>query len=158
MERETAFQSGLWVRAAHGLAGMAFVLACLLQVIVVALRIAGTGLLWGQELVAALCAAAILIGSASTLAHNRLVRIDVWSTGRSENVRRILERAGIVFFLVPFALCLIWFGWAYAAESWAIGEGSAEISGLPGRYAIKFLIPLFAVGFLIVGLSRWRRP
>ncbi|EFL88765.1 TRAP transporter small permease subunit [Ahrensia sp. R2A130] len=157
MEREPAFQPGIWVKALHGVAALALLAACLLQVSVVGLRAAGIGLLWGQELVAALCAVAILTGSASTLAQNRLVRIDVWSAGRSEKLWRVLEKVGTVLFLLPFSLCLIWFGWTYATESWLIGEGSAEISGLPGRYAIKFLIPLFAVSLLLAGLAKWRR-
>ncbi|MEN0039953.1 MAG: TRAP transporter small permease subunit [Pseudomonadota bacterium] len=141
----------------HGVAASALVAACLLQVVIVALRAAGTGLLWGQELVVTLGAIAVLIGSAPSFAHDRLVRIDVISENRSRDTKRWVERFGTFLLLVPFTVCLVWFGWSYGLESWRIGEGSAEISGLPGRFVLKSLIPIFALALLMAGFLRWRQ-
>ena len=157
MERETAFHSGLVIKALHVVAASAIIASCLLQVAVVALRAAGIGLLWGQELVVALGAVAILTGSASAFAHDRLVRIDVLSASRSLGTKRWIDCAGSQLFMLPFALCLVWFGWDYAMDSWRISEGSAEVSGLPGRFTLKFLIPLFAIGLLLAAFMRWQK-
>ncbi|MEM1316879.1 MAG: TRAP transporter small permease subunit [Pseudomonadota bacterium] len=157
MKREAAFQPGAVMKLLHAVAALALVAACLLQVVIVALRAVGTGLLWGQELVVTLGAIAVQTGSAPSFAHDRLVRIDVISANRSRDMKRWVERFGTFLLLVPFAVCLVWFGWSYALESWRIGEGSAEISGLPGRFVLKSLIPIFALALLMAGVLRWQQ-
>jgi TRAP-type mannitol/chloroaromatic compound transport system permease small subunit len=53
-----------------------------------------------------------------------------------------------------FMLVLIWLSVPYAARSWAILEHSQEASGLPIVFALKTLIPLFAVLMALQGLAQ----
>ena len=44
---------------------------------------------------------------------------------------------------------MIWLSIGYVAQSWAIGEGSANPGGIPARYLLKSLIPIgFALMFV----------
>ena len=56
----------------------------------------------------------------------------------------MIDLAGALLLLLPFAAVLLWLSVPYAARSWAILERSQETSGLPLVFALKTLIPLFA--------------
>jgi TRAP-type mannitol/chloroaromatic compound transport system permease small subunit len=49
---------------------------------------------------------------------------------------------------------LVWLGVPYAARSWAILERSQEASGLPLVFALKTLIPLFALLMALQGVAQ----
>jgi TRAP-type mannitol/chloroaromatic compound transport system permease small subunit len=59
-----------------------------------------------------------------------------------------------LLFLLVFMLVLIWLSVPYAARSWVILEHSQEASGLPIVFALKTLIPLFAVLMALQGLAQ----
>ena len=66
------------------------------------------------------------------------------------------------FLLVPMMLAIGWASLPYVGQSWAILEGSAEVSGLPAIFLLKTLLPVFAVLMLVAGCVRLvrlnRRP
>ena len=65
--------------------------------------------------------------------------------------RALVDLAGALLLLLPFALVLLWLSVPYVARSWAILERSRESSGLPLVFLLKTLIPLFAVLMALQG-------
>ena len=72
----------------------------------------------------------------------------------SPRTKAMVDLAGALLLLLPFALVLVWLGVPYAARSWAILERSQETSGLPLVFVLKTLIPLFAVLMALQGLAQ----
>jgi TRAP-type mannitol/chloroaromatic compound transport system permease small subunit len=56
--------------------------------------------------------------------------------------------------LLPFTIALIALSLPYVARSWAILERSRETSGLPLVFALKTLIPAFALLLGLQGVSQ----
>ncbi len=110
--------------------------------------------LWLQELSIYLHAAIFMCGGAATLLHNRHVRIDLLSALLGPVANRRIELLGIWMFLIPTMLVILWYCAPYVAQSWSVLEGSTELSGLPGLFLLKSLIPVFAVLMLLAGLVR----
>lgn len=77
------------------------------------------------------------------------VRIDVIRDRLSGRARAKLEIVGIIVFLVPFALLILWFGTAFAYQAFVQIEGSTSAQGIPHRWIIKSLIPLSMVLLLV---------
>ena len=68
--------------------------------------------------------------------------------------RALINLAGVLVFLLPFAVALAVLATPYAARSWAILERSAQPSGLPFVFLSKTLIPVFAVLIGLQGIAQ----
>lgn len=112
--------------------------------------------LWLQELAVYLHAAIFMLGAATALRHNRHIRIDIVSQRLDAATNRKIELLGTWILLVPTMLVILWLSFDYVWQSWSILEGSAELSGLPGVFLLKSLIPLFAILMLLAGFARLR--
>jgi TRAP-type mannitol/chloroaromatic compound transport system permease small subunit len=112
---------------------------------------------WLQELVLASNAVLFLLGAAYTLRHDEHVRVDLLSRRCEPRTQGLLELIGVLLFLLPFQLFLLWVSVPYAWRSWLMGEGSSQQSGLPAVYLVKALIPLAALLLLLAGLARGLR-
>jgi TRAP-type mannitol/chloroaromatic compound transport system permease small subunit len=118
---------------------------------VVVLRYAfGIGSIRLQESVLYAHAALFMLAAAWTLQRGGHVRVDIFYAQASPRTRALVDLAGALIFLLPFAVVLGLLSIPYAARSWAILERSREASGLPFVYLLKTLIPLFA---LLLGLQ-----
>src|ERR1700689_1005726 len=118
---------------------------------VVVMRYAfGIGSIRLQESVLYAHAALFMLAAAWTLQIDGHVRVDVFYAQARPRVKALIDLAGAVVFLLPFAVVLGWLSTAYVSRSWSILEGSREVSGLPFVYLLKTLIPLFA---LLIGLQ-----
>ena len=73
---------------------------------------------------------------------------------RPPHRRALIDLAGSIVLLLPFALVLLWLSAPYAARSWAILERSQESSGLPLVFLLKTLIPVFAALMALQGVSQ----
>lgn len=93
-----------------------------------------------------LFAAIFLSAGAYTLKTDRHVRVDVLYARLSSRGRAFIDIAGIVLFLIPFAIAALVFSWPSVVESWRIRETSPDPGGLP-RYPLKALLIL---GFLLL--------
>ncbi len=130
---------------------LALVLA---QFTVVLLRyVFGTTVIVLQEGVIYLHAALLVFAAGYTLLHDGHVRVDVFYGQASARTQALVNLLGVVFLLVPTCMFIIWFSWGYVGRSWSILEGPLLPGGIRGVFLIKSLIPLFAVLFLIQGLS-----
>ena len=122
--------------------------------LVLARYVFGLGSIWLTETVIYGHATLFLLASAWTLRAGGHVRVDVFYADASPRTRAIVDLAGALLLLLPFALVLLWLSAPYAARSWAVLERSQETSGLPLVFALKTLIPLFAVMMALQGVAQ----
>jgi len=122
--------------------------------LVVARYALGLGSIWLTETVVYANATLFMLAAAWTLRASGHVRVDVFYAEASPRSRAIVDLAGALLLLLPFALVLIWLGVPYAARSWAILERSQEASGLPLVFLLKTLIPLFAALMALQGIAQ----
>ncbi len=127
----------------------------LVQVVVVLMRYAlGLGSIWLQESIIYGHAALFMLAAAWTLRVDRHVRVDIFYAEASPRRKAFVNTFGALVFLFPFCLALLWLSLPYVARSYAILERSREASGLPLVFALKSLIPLFAVLLALQGLAQ----
>ena len=79
--------------------------------------------------------------------------MDVFSRNWPQSRRLWAERLGILLLLIPFALFLLWSGWSYVGNSWAIAEGSPDAGGLPFVYLLKTLLLLLPLLLLLQAVA-----
>ena len=122
--------------------------------LVVARYLFGLGSIWLTETVIYAHATLFMLAAAWTLHAGGHVRVDVFYAEASPRAKAVIDLAGSVLLLLPFALVLIWLGVPYAARSWAVLERSQELSGLPLVFVLKTLIPLFAALMALQGVAQ----
>ncbi len=108
------------------------------------------GLITFQEAVIYCHATLFMLGAAYVLQLNEHVRVDVIYANLSAAMRRRIDIVGLVFFVLPVAAVIGWFGFPYVARSWATLEGSRQAGGIPAIFILKSTIVVFAVS---VGLQ-----
>jgi len=135
-------------------AWLALAIVLLQFTLVVARYLFGLGSIWLTETVIYAHATLFTLAAAWTLRAGGHVRVDVFYAEASPRSKAIIDLAGSLLLLLPFAAVLIWLSVPYAARSWAILERSQETSGLPLVYALKTLIPLFAVMMALQGIAQ----
>jgi len=106
-----------------------------------------------QELEWHLFASMFLLGIAWTLKEEGHVRVDIIYEKLSETKQAWVNSLGCIFFLLPFCLLIIWYGYAFALESYSLNEVSGDPGGLSHRWLIKSMIPLSAIALLLSGLG-----
>jgi TRAP-type mannitol/chloroaromatic compound transport system permease small subunit len=122
--------------------------------LVVARYLLGVGSIWVTEAVLYCHAGLFMLACAWTLRAGGHVRVDIFYAEASARTKAIVDLAGSVLLLLPFALTLLWLSLPYAARSWAILERSQEASGLPLVFMLKSLIPLFAILMGLQGMAQ----
>jgi len=135
-------------------AWLALAIVLLQFTLVVARYLFGLGSIWLTETVIYAHATLFTLAAAWTLRAGGHVRVDVFYAEASPRTKAIIDLAGSLLLLLPFAAVLIWLSVPYAARSWAVLERSQESSGLPLVYALKTLIPLFAVMMALQGIAQ----
>jgi TRAP-type mannitol/chloroaromatic compound transport system permease small subunit len=125
------------------------------QFAVVVMRYAfDMGSIWVQESIMYGHAALFMLAAAWTLQVGGHVRVDIFYADASPRTKALVDLIGALVFLLPFAIVLVLLSVPYAARSWAILERSRESSGLPLVYALKTLIPVFAVLLALQGIAQ----
>ena len=108
-----------------------------------------------QESVTYMHGLVFMLGIAFTLKEQGHVRVDVLHEKMSERTRTITELLGIVLFLIPVSVFLLWNSIHYVSFAWSLKESSAQPGGLPGIYLLKTLIPILAILLLLQGVSQF---
>lgn len=106
------------------------------------------GWIWAQELEWHLLVPIVLFGMSYALRHGEHVRVDILFANFSSKTKTSIDllSAGLS---MAFALIVIWLSLRYVAQSWSIGEGTANPGGIDYRYVIKAFIPAgFALLFM----------
>lgn len=86
-----------------------------------------------------------LLGAAYTLKHQGHVRVDIFYRFFPNKAQAIINLLGTIFFLLPIASILLWYGSQFAYQSWSLPtgpEGSPEPGGLPLLFLLKTSIPV----------------
>jgi TRAP-type mannitol/chloroaromatic compound transport system permease small subunit len=96
-----------------------------------------------------LFAAIFLLCSGYTLLHNEHIRIDVVSSRLSRRAQIWIDIFGLLFFLLPMTLFIMWLSWPIFMNAWTSGEVSGNAGGLV-RWPARLLIP---VGFFLLSLQ-----
>jgi TRAP-type mannitol/chloroaromatic compound transport system permease small subunit len=96
-----------------------------------------------------LFAAIFLLCAGYTLLHNEHIRIDVLSSRLSRRAQIWIDVFGMVFFLLPMTLFIMWLSWPIFMNAWTSGEISGNAGGLI-RWPARLLIP---VGFFLLSLQ-----
>lgn len=122
--------------------------------LVVARYLFGIGSIWLTEAVIYGHATLLMLAAAWTLQAGGHVRVDIFYADASPRTRAKVDLAGAALLLLPFALTLFWLSLPYVERSWAVMERSQEASGLPFVYALKTLIPAFAVLMALQGVAQ----
>jgi TRAP-type mannitol/chloroaromatic compound transport system permease small subunit len=104
-----------------------------------------------------LYAVGFMLGLAFTEIRERHVRIDVMAEHWPMRLRLLIEGAGILLLLLPFAGFMVYFAVPFVMTSYQLNEVSAAPDGLPFRWVLKsFIVTAFGLVFL-AGLSRLSR-
>jgi TRAP-type mannitol/chloroaromatic compound transport system permease small subunit len=99
-----------------------------------------------------LFAGVFLLGSGFAFMRNVHVRIDFISSKLSKRTNTIIDILGIVLFIVPLCLMMVWLSWPLFSNALATGEMSQNAGGLI-RWPAYLLMPLGFGLLLIQSLS-----
>ena len=81
------------------------------------------------------------------------VRIEIVREKYSVKVKAILETLGIIIFLIPYTILVIYFGVDFVQRSFSMNEVSSALTGLSHRWIIKSFIPIGMLLLLLAGFS-----
>ena len=81
------------------------------------------------------------------------VRIEIVREKYSVKVKAVLETLGIMIFLIPYTLLVIYFGIDFVQRSFSMNEVSSALTGLSHRWIIKSFIPIGMVLLFLAGFS-----
>jgi len=107
---------------------------------------------WSFDLMIMMYGAAFMMAGAYTLAKNGHVRGDVLYGFFPPRLQAGLDLALYVLFFIPGIIALIWAGYDYAAESFAIREHSTLTANGPPLYPFKMVIPIAGVLLILQGV------
>jgi TRAP-type mannitol/chloroaromatic compound transport system permease small subunit len=99
-----------------------------------------------------LFAAVFMLGAGYAFLHNVHVRIDFLSTRLTTRARNWIDIVGIVAFLVPLCVLMIWLSWPLFTNAWVSGEMSQNAGGLI-RWPVYLLMPAGMALLLAQALS-----
>lgn len=98
-----------------------------------------------QEMEWHLHAMIFLLAYALAYLNGTHVRVDIWRERQNERTRGWLELLALLIFALPYCGVLVYQSWFFVVKSYMQGEGSAALTGIPHRWAIK--------SFLLVGTA-----
>jgi len=96
-----------------------------------------------------LFAVTVMFGAGWVLKLNEHVRVDVIYGSRAPRTKALIDLAGLIIFLMPMCLLMVWMSWPWALDSWVTQEVSSNAGGLI-RWPVKLMIPL---GFAFLALQ-----
>jgi TRAP-type mannitol/chloroaromatic compound transport system permease small subunit len=106
-----------------------------------------------QEIIMYLHALIFMFGISYALKENSHVKIDVLYNTLNKKAQRVISIAGLVSFILPTALFIIYISINMFIQSWVILEGSSEAGGLNLVFILKSLIPISGVLIFLQGIS-----
>ncbi len=108
---------------------------------------------FNQELEWHLFSFIFLIGAGYTLLHDGHVRVDIFYQRLDFKNRAWINLLGVIFFLIPGCLLIIYTSWHFVLRAWQLSEGSPDPGGIPLRFIVKSLIPIGFSLLLLQGIS-----
>ncbi len=143
-----------WINDRFGtLAAWAVTLACVISagnaLIRYGLDISSNGWLEVQWYLFAAC---VMLGASQVLRLNEHVRVDIFYGMLSSRGRVWLDLLGIVLFLLPTMLVMLYYAWPYFLNTWTSGEMSSNAGGLI-RWPAVLMLPLGFAMVLLQGVA-----
>jgi TRAP-type mannitol/chloroaromatic compound transport system permease small subunit len=130
---------------------LAIVVVCF--TVVVQRYVFHVSVLWLQDLYVWLNGAMFTAIAGYALLRDDHVRVDIYYRASSRRWQATADLIGVLIFLLPFMAIVFIYGWPYVTRSWRIGEGSANIGGMPGLFVLKTFIFDFATLVTLQGLA-----
>ena len=112
---------------------------------------------WAFDAMIMMYGTLFMMAGAYTLSKNGHVRGDVLYGFFPPRLQAGLDLALYILFFVPGVIALIWAGYRYAGESWAINEHSNITAEGPQIYPFKTEIPVADAGLLLQALAEIAR-
>lgn len=106
---------------------------------------------WTFDLMIMMYGTLIMMAGAYTLAKNAHVRGDVLYGFFPPRLQAGLDLLLYFVFFIPGVVALVWAGYTFAAESWAINEHSTLTASGPPVYHFKSVIPIAGALLLMQG-------
>jgi len=97
--------------------------------------------------------AMFLLTAGYTLLKNEHVRVDILSSQLSKRTQIYIEIFGVLFFLLPMAILIMYLSWPMFMDSYISNEQSSNSGGLT-RWPVKLLIPIGFGLLVLAGISR----
>ncbi len=107
---------------------------------------------WAFDAMIQMYGTLFMMAGAYTLAKNSHVRGDVIYGFFTPRAQATLDLTLYIVFFIPGVVALVWAGYTYAAESWAIKESSNITAEGPPYYPFKTIIPVAGALILIQGI------
>ena len=107
---------------------------------------------WAFDVMIMMYGTLFMMAGAYTLSKNGHVRGDVLYGFFPPRLQAGLDLVLYIVFFVPGVVALVWAGYRYAGESWAINEHSNITADGPPIYPFKTVIPVAGAVLLLQGL------
>jgi TRAP-type mannitol/chloroaromatic compound transport system permease small subunit len=107
---------------------------------------------WAFDVMIMFYGALFMMAGAYTLAKNGHVRGDVLYGFFPPRVQATIDLLLYLVFFIPGIVALVWAGYGFAADSWAINEHSSISADGPPLYPFKTIIPLAGIMLLLQGI------
>jgi TRAP-type mannitol/chloroaromatic compound transport system permease small subunit len=107
---------------------------------------------WAFDVMIMMYGTLFMMAGAYTLSKNGHVRGDVLYGFFPPRLQAALDLALYILFFIPGVIALVWAGYRYAGESWAINEHSNITADGPPIYPFKTVIPVAGAFLLLQGL------
>lgn len=107
---------------------------------------------WAFDAMIMLYGTLFMMAGAYTLSKNGHVRGDVLYGFFPPRLQAGLDLLLYIVFFIPGVVALVWAGYTYAAESWAINEHSNITADGPPIYPFKTVIPIAGALLLLQGV------
>ena len=141
----------LWIGR---LVGWLAVIMVMVQFVVVLLRyIFGYSSIFAQESIVYMHALLFMLGAGYTYIYDGHVRVDIFYQAMSPKAQAKVNIFGVLCLLFPFLLCVMITTIPYAAQSWAVFEGSRETSGIQAVFLLKSSLYAFCAVLALQGLA-----
>lgn len=150
-EAAIAFVDALSTRIGRAAAWLIVVLTGVIVWEVFSRYVLGSPRDWVFDASYMLYGALFMLTGAYALAQDAHVRGDFMYGAFSPRLQAGIDLALYLLFFVPGVLALVWAGYGFAADSWAIREGSPLTPDGPPQYPFKTVIPLAGAFLLLQG-------
>ncbi len=107
---------------------------------------------WAFDVMIMLYGTLFMMAGAYTLSKNGHVRGDVLYGFFPARLQAALDLILYIVFFIPGVVALVWAGYTYAGESWAINEHSNITADGPPIYPFKTVIPIAGAVLLLQGI------
>lgn len=91
----------------------------------------------------------VMLGTSKVLRVNEHVRVDIIYGSRTSRTKALIDLMGLVLFLMPMAVLMIYLSWPFVAESYVLREMSSNAGGLI-RWPFRVMLPL---GFALLAMQ-----